>query len=171
VNFNILPLGNAEIFIEFNGFSVNFAVDDFHDFLSGSSNPCSVELYAFIRKTSRNLLKRSQADAFFAGKRKTAATLSFILHPPLHVVASRVSLDSVIYGYWDGRSPEAIAEEFPSLSAEQVYGAIAYYLGHRAEIDGYLQEQSERWRQLQLLNRTNHGPLLDRIRSVQTQAP
>ena len=26
---------------------------------------------------------------------------------------SRVSFDSVIHGYWDGRSPEAIAEEFP----------------------------------------------------------
>ena len=87
------------------------------------------------------------------------------------LVSSRISFDSVIYGYWDGRSPEAIAEEFPSLSAEQVYGAIAYYLGHRAEIDGYLQEQSERWRQLQLQNRTNHGPLLDRIRSEQTQVP
>ena len=85
------------------------------------------------------------------------------------LVASRVSFDSVIYGYWDGRSPEAIAEEFPTLSPEQVYGAIAYYLGHRAEIDRYLQEQFERWRQLQLANRANHGPLLDRIRSKQIQ--
>ncbi|MEK6259711.1 MAG: DUF433 domain-containing protein [Planctomycetota bacterium] len=78
---------------------------------------------------------------------------------------SRVSFDSVIHGYWDGRSPEAIAEEFPSLSVEQVYGAIAYYLRHRAEIDRYLDDQSERWRQLQLDSQTQHGPLLDRIRS------
>ena len=79
---------------------------------------------------------------------------------------SRVSFDSVIHGYWDGRSPEGIVEEFPSLSVEQVYGAIAHYLRHRAEIDRYLNDQSERWRQLQLASQAQHGPLLDRIRSM-----
>ena len=81
------------------------------------------------------------------------------------LTGSRVSFDSVIHGYWDGRSPEGIAEEFPSLSVEQVYGAIAYYLGHRAEIDSYLADQSERWRQLRRESQAQHGPLLDRIRS------
>ena len=79
---------------------------------------------------------------------------------------SRVSFDSVIHGYWDGRSPEGIVDEFPSLSVEQVYGAIAYYLRHRAEIDRYLDDQSERWRQVRLASQAQHGPLLDRIRSM-----
>jgi uncharacterized protein (DUF433 family) len=78
---------------------------------------------------------------------------------------SRVSFDSVIHGYWDGRSPEAIAEEFPGLPVEQIYGAIAFYLRNRAEIDRYLNDQSERWRQLQLESEVRHGPLLNRIRS------
>ena len=29
---------------------------------------------------------------------------------------------------------------FPTLTLEQVYGAIAFYLGHQAEIDTYLEE-------------------------------
>lgn len=56
------------------------------------------------------------------------------------VAGSRVSLDSVIYAFHDGLSPEAIAREcFPTLGLEQVYGAITFYLANRAEIDVYLQ--------------------------------
>ena len=40
-----------------------------------------------------------------------------------------------------GLSPETIAAEcFPILTLEQVYGAIAYYLAHRTEIDSHLKQ-------------------------------
>ena len=56
------------------------------------------------------------------------------------IAGSRVSLDSVILAFLDGLSPETIvAECFPGLTLEQVYGTISYYLAHRAEIDAYLQ--------------------------------
>ena len=59
------------------------------------------------------------------------------------IAGTRVSLDSVVLAFLDGLSPETIvAECFPVLSLEQVYGAVAYYLSHRAEIDHYL-EQAE----------------------------
>ena len=52
---------------------------------------------------------------------------------------SRVSLESVVFAFLDGYSPETIAAEcFPILSLEQVYGAITYYLGNRREMDAYL---------------------------------
>lgn len=51
---------------------------------------------------------------------------------------SRVSLDSIVYAFQQGCTAEAIAQSFPAISLEQVYGAIAYYLGHRQEIDEYL---------------------------------
>jgi uncharacterized protein (DUF433 family) len=51
-------------------------------------------------------------------------------HEGAHRVAgSRVSLDSLVYAFWDGKSPETIAQSFPTLTLEQVYGAIAFYLG------------------------------------------
>jgi uncharacterized protein (DUF433 family) len=55
------------------------------------------------------------------------------------VAGTRVSLDSVIFRFLEGLSPETIvAECFPVLLLEQVYGAITYYLSHRAEVDAYL---------------------------------
>ncbi len=56
------------------------------------------------------------------------------------VAGTRVSLDSVVYAYWRGESPEGIVDSFPTLTLEQVYGAIAFYLGHQAEIDSYIEE-------------------------------
>jgi uncharacterized protein (DUF433 family) len=60
-----------------------------------------------------------------------------------YVAGTRVSLDSVVYCFNEGRSPEAIHEDFPLLKRAQIYGAIAFYLDHQAEIDQYL-ARSER---------------------------
>src|SRR5438270_6590425 len=56
------------------------------------------------------------------------------------VAGTRISLDSVVYSFNGGQSPEAIQEDFPSLKRSQIYGAIAFYLDHQAEIDKYLEE-------------------------------
>src|ERR1044071_2164731 len=52
---------------------------------------------------------------------------------------TRVSLDSIVYRFLEGLSPESIqADCFPTLTLEQIYGAITYYLHHRDEVDAYL---------------------------------
>jgi uncharacterized protein (DUF433 family) len=57
-----------------------------------------------------------------------------------YVAGTRISLDSVVYSFNDGQSPEAIQQDFPSLRLSQVYGAIAFYLDHKAEIDKCLED-------------------------------
>ena len=52
--------------------------------------------------------------------------------------STRVSLDSIVYAFWNGQAPESIAQSFPTLTLEQVYGTIAFYLAHTDEVDGYL---------------------------------
>ena len=54
------------------------------------------------------------------------------------IAGTRVSLDSIVYAYLNGQTAESIAQSFPSLTLEQVHGALAYYLAHRNEIDDYL---------------------------------
>lgn len=57
------------------------------------------------------------------------------------VADSRISLDSIVYAFQRGLSPESIVQSFPLLTLEQVYGAIAFYLANRAEIDAYLADE------------------------------
>ena len=59
------------------------------------------------------------------------------------VAGSRVSLDSIVYAFLSGQSAEALAQAFPVLSLEQVYGAITYYLAHRDDIDRYLEHRRQ----------------------------
>lgn len=55
-----------------------------------------------------------------------------------YFIGSRVALESVVYQFLQGESPEGIAQAYPSLSLLQVYGGITYYLAHREQVDEYL---------------------------------
>jgi uncharacterized protein (DUF433 family) len=60
--------------------------------------------------------------------------------PGYYIARTRISLDSVVYSFTEGQSPEAIQEDFPLLKRAQIYGAIAFYLDHQAEIDKHLED-------------------------------
>ena len=57
-----------------------------------------------------------------------------------YVANTRVSLDSIVYSFKAGDSPETIRQSFSSLTLEQVYGAIAFYLAHEHEVDSNVRE-------------------------------
>lgn len=63
------------------------------------------------------------------------------------IIGSRVSLESIVIPFLDGASPESLVDEFPTLSLEQVYGAITFYLANRAEMSGYLKETEDFWKE------------------------
>lgn len=59
------------------------------------------------------------------------------------IVGTRVSLDSVVYAFRQGSTPEEICQDFPALSLDQAYAAIAYYLHYRQAVDAYLTAQDQ----------------------------
>lgn len=64
------------------------------------------------------------------------------------VRGTRVSMDSVVYRFLEGLSPESIQGDcFPVLTLEQVYGAITFYLHNRTEIDAYLERADKEYAQ------------------------
>ena len=60
-----------------------------------------------------------------------------------YVAGTRVSLDSIVYSFKAGDSPETIRQNFSSLTLEQVYGAIAFYLAHEQAVDANIPEGEE----------------------------
>ena len=80
------------------------------------------------------------------------------------IAGTRVSLDSVIYSFLDGATPEEICQDFSSLSLAQVYGAIAYYLKHREKVDAYLETQQQAAEKLQQELRTRHRDFIRELR-------
>jgi uncharacterized protein (DUF433 family) len=53
---------------------------------------------------------------------------------------TRVSLDSLVYLFREGMSAESMVDSYPTLTLEQVHGALAFYLANQSEIDAYLAE-------------------------------
>jgi hypothetical protein len=53
------------------------------------------------------------------------------------------------YAFREGCSPETIREDFEGLTLARVYGAIAFYLDHQANIDAYLLHRKEQWAELE----------------------
>ena len=87
------------------------------------------------------------------------------------ILGTRVSLDSVVYRFLEGLSPETIqADCFPTLALDQVYGAISYYLTNRAEIDRYLQESDEGYDAFRRHNRAEYPEAHRRLDAILEEA-
>jgi uncharacterized protein (DUF433 family) len=90
-----------------------------------------------------------------------------------YVADSRVSLDSIVYAYLRGESPEGIAESFPALSLEQIFGALAYYEANRADVDMYLSAGRQEFEALRSQSRRSQPEFYRRLVAARqrTQVP
>lgn len=52
-----------------------------------------------------------------------------------YLIGSRVPLARIVYEFQNGAAPEAIRLDYPTLSLEQVYGAITFYLANKEDIE------------------------------------
>lgn len=86
------------------------------------------------------------------------------------VEGTRVSLDSVVYSYLRGESPEGIAESFPALSLERVFGALAYYLANREAVDRYLAVGREEFEALREQARRRNPALFAKLLDARSRS-
>ncbi len=80
-----------------------------------------------------------------------------------YVAGTRVSLDSIVHGFRRGESPEVICQNFDTLHLEEVYGAVAYYLGNQAAVDAYLARQDQKWAEGRLRTEPLPNELRDKL--------
>jgi hypothetical protein len=75
-----------------------------------------------------------------------------------------VMLDSVIAAFHLGHSAETIAQLYPALTLEEVYGAITYYLANQIGVDSYLRKQDNVWKQWREKASAIESPVVQRLR-------
>ncbi|MCA1592750.1 MAG: DUF433 domain-containing protein [Acidobacteria bacterium] len=59
----------------------------------------------------------------------------------MRVGETRVSLDSVVFAFNDGATPEEIVQQYTTLNLADVYAVVSYYLQHPAEVEDYLERR------------------------------
>lgn len=79
------------------------------------------------------------------------------------IAGTRVSLDSVVYAFLNGESPEGIAESFPALGLEQIFGALAFYIANREPVDEYLREGRREFEAMRLQAQRDNPALYAKI--------
>ena len=75
----------------------------------------------------------------------------------VRVGGTRVTLDSVVIAFRNGATAEEMVQQFPTLMLADVYAVIAYYLGHDAEVDGYLESRREHAATVRAQNESKFG--------------
>ena len=86
-----------------------------------------------------------------------------------YIRGTRISLDSIVYAFRQGASPESIREDFDGLSLPHVYGAIAYYLDNQASVDAYLAARKAQWAELERQGTPPNEELLMRLENARSQ--
>jgi uncharacterized protein (DUF433 family) len=79
-----------------------------------------------------------------------------------NIANTRVTLDSLVYAYWEGHSPETIAQAF-WLDHEQVYGALTFYLAHQQEVDASIRTGEAKQDALRKQLRTRYPALHQKL--------
>ena len=87
-------------------------------------------------------------------------------HGVMRVAATRVMLDSIVVGFQHGLSAETIQQQYPALTLEEVYGAVAYYLGHRKVVDDCLEQQERVWDEMRADSMQADGAVVQRLRAL-----
>jgi uncharacterized protein (DUF433 family) len=76
----------------------------------------------------------------------------------IRVGGTRVRLDTVIFAYKEGATPEEIVEQYPSLKLADVYVVISYYLQNRDEVESYLNKRRQLREQVRQMNEARLDP-------------
>jgi uncharacterized protein (DUF433 family) len=94
----------------------------------------------------------------------------FLAQDDIRVKGTRIGIETILYDYIHrGQSPEAIAACYPSLTLEQVYATITYYLHNREAIHAYLEDWLEHGRRMRAAQEQNPPPVVVRLRTLAAQ--
>lgn len=92
---------------------------------------------------------------------------NFLAPDDIRIKGSRIGIESVLYEYiYRAKTPEEIDQQFETITLEQVYATILYYLHNKEEIRAYLADWLEFCRQQRNYAKNNPSPARQRFRQL-----
>jgi uncharacterized protein (DUF433 family) len=94
----------------------------------------------------------------------------FLAPDDIRVKGTRIGIESILYEYIHrSQPPEEIAKRFHTVTLEQVYATILYYLHNRAAVDAYLTDWLEFSHQARESQRRNPPPVVEKLRQFKAE--
>ena len=94
----------------------------------------------------------------------------FLAPDDIRVKGTRVGIENILYRYcYCGQSPEAIEPEFRTVTLEQIYATILYYLSNQDVIGKYLESWVEYCQQAEAEYDKHPSPVVLRLRRLKQE--
>ncbi len=93
----------------------------------------------------------------------------FTVHAPddIRVRGTRVGIETILYDHIHRcRTPEQIAADYPSVTLEQVYATITFYLHNKERITAYLTNWLEDAQLRRAEQNANPPPVIVKLREI-----
>ena len=94
----------------------------------------------------------------------------FLAPDDIRIKGTRVGIETVLCDYIHrSRSPEDIVKSYPSLTLEQVYATITYYLRNQETVSAYLENWLEHGRRMRAEQERYPTPAMLRLRQLKAE--
>ncbi|AUT03826.1 hypothetical protein CLI64_27425 [Nostoc sp. CENA543] len=94
---------------------------------------------------------------------------TFLAPDDIRLKGTRVGIETILFDYlFHARTPEEIAKTYTSLTLEQVYATILYYLQNQQAIDAYMTDWMEWGDRMRAEQSRNPNPVLEKLRKLKT---
>ncbi|MDY6806155.1 MAG: DUF433 domain-containing protein [Cyanobacteriota bacterium] len=88
----------------------------------------------------------------------------------IRLKGTRVGIETILYDFIHrSRTPEEIAKNYPSVSLEQVYATILYYLHNKEAVSKYIADWLEWSHQQRKAQELNPPPGIVRLRKLKAE--
>jgi uncharacterized protein (DUF433 family) len=95
---------------------------------------------------------------------------NFLATDDIRIKGSRIGIETILYEYiYRSRTPEEISQIYTSLSLEQVYATILYYLHNKEAVDNYIADWLEWGYQQRKAQALNPPPGIVRLRKIKQE--
>ena len=95
---------------------------------------------------------------------------NFLAPDDIRIKGSRIGIETILYEYiYRSRTPEEIAQTYTSLSLEQVYATILYYLQNKEVMSNYIADWLEWGHQQRKAQALNPPPGIVRLRKIKQE--
>ncbi len=94
----------------------------------------------------------------------------FFAEDDIRLKGTRVGIETVLYNFIHRqRSPEEIAATYPTITLEQVYATILYYLHNKEAVTKYLTDWIEWGREMRRIQDANPPPAIQHLRKLKAE--
>ncbi len=101
---------------------------------------------------------------------KLESYFDFLAGDDIRIKSSRVGIESVLYEYiYRNKSAEEIGDQFPSITPEQIYATILYYLSNRESTEKYLLDWLNFGRKMRGEQAKNPSPVVLRLLKLKAE--